>query len=354
MAGQKNYVRFFRDIGIGDVPLVGGKNAALGELYRELIPLGVRSPNGFAVTVEGYRDLLAAGGLWRALHTTLEGLHANDIADLQRRAKRAREIVYGASLPEDLDRQIRNAYRELKAGYGESLRVAVRSSATAEDLPTASFAGQQDSFLNISGEAQVLDACKRCYASLFTDRAVHYRFDQRFDHFDVALSIGIEKMVRSDLAASGVLFTLDTETGFRDVVLISATYGLGENIVQGNVDPDDFTVFKPTFEQGYRQVLRRELGSKKLKMILDDRDGETATRNIETSAEERERYCLTDAEVLTLAEYGIKVEKHFSAKAGHAVAMDIEWAKDGIDNQLYLVQARQETVASRKDRASHR
>ncbi len=357
MSGDYRFIRFFRDIGIGDIGEVGGKNAALGELYRELSREGVKSTNGFAVTVAAYRELISAPGVLPALHQALDGLNPNDVDSLRRRAARARQIVYEARLPEPIEAEIIRGYRALQAEYGDGLSLAVRSSATAEDLPNASFAGQQDSFLNVHGDVALLDACKRCCASLFTDRAIHYRLDQKFDHFSVALSIGIEKMVRSDLAASGVMFTLDTETGFRDVVLISGSYGLGENIVQGNVDPDDFYVFKPTFEQGYRQVLRRELGTKRLKMIFDDGGAvggdlggaRAATRNIDTDERERGRFCITDEDVMTLADYALKVERHFSAKAGKPVAMDMEWAKDGVDGALYLVQARPETVASRRN-----
>ncbi len=346
MSSSYRYLRFFRDIALADVPLVGGKNASLGEMYRELTPQGVKIPDGFAVTAEAYRYVLDRAQAWEGLRAALDGLDPDDMGDLARRARRAREIVYGAGLPEDLGREIRAAYGELRAEYGEDLSVAVRSSATAEDLPTASFAGQQDTYLNVRGEEGLLDACRRCFASLFTDRAIHYRIDQGFDHFKVALSIGVMKMVRSDLAASGVMFSLDTETGFRDVVFITAAYGLGENVVQGAVDPDEFYVHKPTFERGCRAVLRRALGSKKIKMIYAHGRTREATRNVPTSPEERARFCIDDADVLTLADYALKVERHYSAKVGHDRPMDMEWAKDGIDGALYLVQARPETVAS--------
>ncbi|HTT05775.1 MAG TPA: phosphoenolpyruvate synthase [Steroidobacteraceae bacterium] len=352
MDAPYRYIRFFRDIGIGDVPLVGGKNAALGEMYRSLTPQGIRVPNGFAITAEAYRYVLAQAHGVEALHAVLDGLDANDADDLAARGARAREIVYRAALPTDLRDEILRAYRQLREEYGEDLSVAVRSSATAEDLPTASFAGQQETYLNVSGEERLLDACRRCFASLFTDRALHYRVDQHFDHFRVALSIGVMKMVRSDLACSGIMFSLDTDSGFRDVVLISASYGLGENIVQGIVDPDDFLVFKPTLASGFRQVLRRELGSKKLKLVYgpstDAGAGTVTTANVETSAQERARYCLSDAEVVALAEQAVLIERHFSARSGHPTPMDMEWAKDGLDHQLYLVQARPETVASQK------
>jgi len=340
------YVRWFRELSLADVPLVGGKNASLGELYRELTPQGVKVPNGFAITAAAYRHALDEAGAWPALREALDGLDPDDVSDLAERAARAREIVYGAGLPAGLREEILAAHADLVAEYGPGLSVAVRSSATAEDLPTASFAGQQETYLNVRGGEALLDACRRCFASLFTDRAIHYRIDRGFDHFKVALSIGVMKMVRADLAASGVMFSLDTESGFRDVVFITAAYGLGENVVQGAVDPDEFYVHKPTFEQGYRAVLRRKLGAKKIKMVYAPARIREAVRNVPTSPEERERYCIGDADVLRLAEYAIKVERHYSDKAGEHRPMDMEWAKDGIDGELYLVQARPETVRS--------
>ncbi|HDH08868.1 MAG TPA: phosphoenolpyruvate synthase, partial [Gammaproteobacteria bacterium] len=239
MAEIENYIRWFEKLGIEDIPLVGGKNASLGEMYRELTPQGVKIPNGFAITADAYRYMLDKAGAWDALYEALDGLDASDVNDLARRGAKARDIIYGATLPENLREQILTAFNGLKKQYPGNISVAVRSSATAEDLPNASFAGQQDTYLNIESEEQLLDACRRCFASLFTDRAIHYRIDQGFEHFKVALSIGVMKMVRSDLAASGVMFSLDTETGFRDVVFISGAYGLGENVVQGAVDPDE-------------------------------------------------------------------------------------------------------------------
>jgi len=341
-----NYLRFFAEIGIEDVPLVGGKNASLGEMYRNLAAQGVAVPNGFAVTAEAFRYVLQHADAVRALHAALDGLRADDLQDLAARGARAREIVYRAPLPDDLKAQILEGYRRLRQEYGEDMSLAVRSSATAEDLPTASFAGQQETYLNVQGEEQLLDACSRCFASLFTDRSIHYRIDQGFDHFKVALSIGVMKMVRSDLSSSGIMFTLDTESGFRDVVLISAAYGLGENIVQGMVDPDEFMVFKPTFESGARAVLRRLLGSKKIKMAF--KTAGAGTQNVATPAADAERFSLEDEDVLRLADYALKIERHYSGQASRAVPMDIEWAKDGIDGRLYVVQARPETVASRR------
>ncbi len=344
MSEQANYIRWFNELTIDDVPLVGGKNASLGEMYRELTQQGIQIPNGFAVTAEAYRYVLDRADAWKALHQALDDLNPDDVADLARRARKAREIIYAAPFPEDLEQQIIKAFIQLKGQYGDDLSVAVRSSATAEDLPSASFAGQQDTYLNIRGDQALLDSCKRCFASLFTDRAIHYRVDQGFDHFKLALSIGIMKMVRADLDASGVMFSLDTESGFTDVVFITGAYGLGENVVQGAVDPDEFYVHKPTFEQGHRAVLRRTLGAKKIKMVYSG--GRTTTHNIVTSVEERNRFCISDADVLTLADYAIKIEKHYSAQAGQAKPMDIEWAKDGLDGTLYIVQARPETVVS--------
>ena len=346
----KRYLRSFEEIGIEDVALVGGKTAALGELYRKLTLQGVHVPNGFAITAEAYRYVLTQAGAWGPLRDALDGLKPDDLADLARRGRRAREIVYGAQLPDDLKREILEAYRGLQAQYSPDLTLAVRSSATAEDLPTASFAGQQDTYLNVHGDEKLLEACRRCFASLYTDRSIHYRVDHGFDHLKVSLSIGVMKMVRSDLAASGIMFSLDTESGFPDVVLISAAYGLGENIVQGLIDPDEFMVFKPTLERGQRAVLRRTRGSKKIKMVYADGGTRETTRNVPTPQADRERFCITDADVLTLADYAIKIERHFSSTAGHLEPMDMEWAKDGVDGQVYILQARPETVASQKRR----
>ena len=341
MAAPK-YVRFFEEFGIGDVPLVGGKNASLGEMYRNLAGPGVRVPNGFAVTADAYRHVLEEAGALERLHAILDDLDPSDVADLARRAKKAREVVLGAPLPADLTVEILEAYGRLQDQYGMEVSLAVRSSATAEDLPTASFAGQQETFLNIRGEQSLLDSCRRCFASMFTDRAIHYRSDQGFDQFKVALSIGIMKMVRSDLAASGVMFTLDTESGFRDVVFVTGSWGLGENVVQGAVDPDEFYVHKPTYEAGHHAVLRRRLGDKAVKMIFVEGGTRRTTRNVPTPRADRERFCLTDADVLELAGAAIAVERHYGRP------MDIEWAKDGVDGKIYLVQARPETVASQR------
>ncbi len=348
MFEQRNYILWFNELTIEDVPLVGGKNASLGEMYRELKPQGIQIPNGFAVTAEAYRYVLerAQEQGWPELHKALDNLDPENVTDLAKRALKAREIIYAAPFPEDLEQQIIKAYGELKNQYGEELSVAVRSSATAEDLPTASFAGQQDTFLNIRGEQALLNACKHCFASLFTDRAIHYRVDQGFDHFKLALSIGIMKMVRSDLSSSGVMFSLDTESGFKDVVFITGAYGLGENVVQGAVDPDEFYVHKSTFKLGHQAVLRRTLGAKKIKMVYSDGRTRESTSNIVTSTDERNRFCISDDDVLTLADYAIKIEKHYSVKAGLTKPMDMEWAKDGLDGVLYIVQARPETVVS--------
>jgi pyruvate,water dikinase len=348
MSSPYRFIRWFDEIGVDDVPLVGGKNASLGELYQKLTPQGVHVPNGFAITADAYRHVLDTAGTWNVLHEALDHLEAGNVSQLAVAGARAREAVYAAPLPSDLEREIREAYRHLKAEYGDTLTVAVRSSATAEDLPTASFAGQHESYLHIQGEAQLLDACKKCFASLFTDRAIHYRIDKGFDHFKLALSVGVMKMVRSDLAASGVIFTLDTESGFRDVVFITGAYGLGENVVKGAVDPDEFYVFKPTFERGHRRVLRRVLGSKKIKMIYAQGQTRDTTRNVPTDQAERQRFCIADDEALTLADAAIKIERHYSAHAGASVPMDIEWAKDGSDDRLYIIQARPETVVSQR------
>jgi pyruvate,water dikinase len=341
-------VRWFSTIRLEDVPLVGGKNASLGELYSELGAAGVRVPNGFALTAAAYRDALTAADAWPKLHALLDGLDITDVATLAEQAKQARDIVYHATGTEALRQAIADAYRQLEAEYGPDVAVAVRSSATAEDLPTASFAGQHESYLNIRGTQDLFEACRLCFASLFTDRGIVYRVNNGFDHFKVALSVGVMKMVRSDMASSGVIFTLDTESGFRDVVFITGAYGLGENVVQGKVDPDEFYVHKPTFLQGHRTVLRRSLGQKQFALRLAEGHVGSTTRDQTMTEAARSRFCIEDSEVLTLAGCAIRIEQHYSAQAGHPVPMDIEWAKDADDGKLYIVQARPETVASRR------
>ena len=340
-----DYIRRFSDIRLNDVALVGGKNASLGELYSTLSEEGVCVPNGFVLTAEAYRNALAAAKAWEPLHRLLDTLDKRRIELLAERAAEARQIVYQATGDKGLLEQTIRAYRELEVEYGANVAVAVRSSATAEDLPSASFAGQHESFLNVRGGDQLFDACRRCFASIFTDRAISYRIDNGFDHFKVGLSVGVMKMVRADRAASGVMFTLDTESGFREVVFVTGVYGLGENIVQGAVDPDEFYVHKPTFRAGKRAVLSRALGGKQLRMVYADHGG---TKNITVPKAERERFCLADAEVLKLAADAIKIEDHYSNIAGHPTPMDIEWAKDGVDGQLYIIQARPETVVSQR------
>ncbi len=347
------YIKWFNEIGIEDIPEVGGKNASLGEMYRNLMVEGVRVPNGFAVTAAAYRYVLDFNDIWTKLHKALDGLDPDDVNDLQARGAKARAIVYGCQLPEDLQYEIIVQYARLKQEYGDEVSLAVRSSAIAEDSPEASFAGQNDTYLNITSEEALLDAYKRCLASNFTDRSIHYKYDNHFDYYKVYLCVVVMKMVRSDRGASGVMFSLDTETGFRDVVFINAALGLGENVVQGTIDPDSFYVHKPTFEKGYRAVLKRRLGKKEKRMVFSDtinldNIAVEYTRNIDTTPAERGRFCITDDDVMVLADYAIKVENHYSQQAGFHKPMDMEWAKDGIDGQLYMVQARPETVASQK------
>ena len=345
---KSKYIRWFEETTIDDVPIVGGKNASLGEMYRELTSKGVKIPNGFSVTAEAYWYVLKAGGILEKLKSTMEGLDTSDVSELSKRGKAARDLILGAGIPDELWEEIKTAYDRLCEQYGENTDVAVRSSATAEDLPTASFAGQQETYLNIRGYPGLRDACIRCFASLFTDRAISYRVTNKFDHFKVALSIGIMKMVRSDLASSGVIFTLDTETGFRDVVFITGAYGLGENIVQGQVNPDEFYVFKPTFRQGFKPIIKKKVGSKEIKMIYGRGDSKVLTRNIEVPEADRLRFCLSDEEVLKLSGYAIAIEDHYSEKYEESRPMDIEWAKDGITGELFIVQARPETVQSQR------
>ena len=345
------YIRFFNEIKLSDIPLVGGKNASLGEMYQELVPQGVKVPNGFAITADAYWDLLKKGGIMETLQETLNGIDRHNIADLERRGKMARDLILGVSIPADMWAEIEEAYGLLGKEYGDSPDVAVRSSATAEDLPTASFAGQQDTYLNIRGLQQLREACLKCFASLYTDRAISYRVDHGFDHFSIALSICVMKMVRSDKGSSGVLFTLDTETGFRDVVFITGAYGLGENVVQGNVDPDEFYVYKPTFKTGHRSIIRKNMGKKQFRMVYASGNAKVTVANERVSAEEAQTFCLSDDEILTLTDYAIKVEEHYTRKAGVDRPMDMEWAKDGVSGELFLVQARPETVESQKNKA---
>jgi pyruvate, water dikinase len=343
---QSTFIRWFEEIGLGDVPLVGGKNASLGELYRELAAAGVRVPNGFAVTADGYRYFMRATGLAGSVERIARGWARGDLADLAERGLAIRQAILATPLPADLQEAILAAYEAL--GGGTPLDVAVRSSATAEDLPDASFAGQQETYLNVRGRAALLDACHRAFASLFTDRAISYRADKGFDQVPIALSVGVQRMVRSDLATSGILFTLDTETGFRDVVLINGSYGLGEPIVQGSVTPDEYCVFKPTLAQGFRPILQKTLGSKEFKLVYDE-GGSRAVKTVPVAPGDRARWALDDEEILTLARWGCAIEEHYSRAHGAPTPMDIEWAKDGVTGELFVVQARPETVHARAD-----
>jgi len=337
------FVRWFDEVGLDDSALVGGKNASLGEMYRHLSAQGVRVPYGFAITAEAYRRVLAAGGLETRIRQELAGLDTRDLQNLRASGKAIRGALLDAPLPRDLETEIVAAYERLCQAYGPDTDVAVRSSATAEDLPEASFAGQQETYLNVHGVQALLEACRKCFASLFTDRAISYRVDKGFDHLGIALSIGVQKMVRSDLSASGVMFTIDTESGFRDVVLINATYGLGESLVQGIVTPDEFYVFKPTLRQGFRPILQRRLGGKESKLVYDE-EGSKLTRTVPVPPADRQRFAIADDDVLQLARWACIIEEHYSARRGRPTPMDIEWAKDGISGDLFVLQARPETV----------
>ncbi|MEP2774504.1 MAG: phosphoenolpyruvate synthase [Luteolibacter sp.] len=342
------FIKWFADTTIADVPLVGGKNASLGEMVRELAGKGVKVPDGFAITADAYRYFIREAKLDEFIRTTLADLDTHDMANLSQRGHAVREAIRSAPVPEDLQKLIGEAYAKLQGEAGVPLDVAVRSSATAEDLPDASFAGQQETYLNVQGISALLETCRRCFASLFTDRAISYRVDKEFDHFKVALSIGVQRMVRSDLACSGVMFTIDTESGFRDAVLISAAYGLGENVVQGSVTPDEYTVFKTTLKTGHRPILQKTVGSKEFKLIYDSGGGKMV-KNVPVAPADRAKLALTDDEVLQLARWGCIVEEHYSAKRGEHAPMDLEWAKDGNTGDLFIVQARPETVQSRKN-----
>jgi len=341
------FIKWFAEIRIDDVPLVGGKNASLGEMFRELTPKGVQVPDGFAITAEAYRHFLREAKLDQRVRELLAGLDTQDMENLRQRGHAVRHAILAAELPAELEREIVAAYDTLQGSAARPVDVAVRSSATAEDLPDASFAGQQETYLNVSGHAALLDTVRRCFASLFTDRAISYRTDQGFDHFKVALSVGVQRMVRSDLAASGVMFTLDTETGFRDAVLINAAYGLGENVVQGSVNPDEYYVFKPTLKTGFKPILQKIVGTKEFKLIYDVGGGKMV-KNVPVPPGDRVKFAINDDEILQLARWACLIEDHYSARQGQSTPMDIEWAKDGHTGELFIVQARPETVQSRK------
>jgi pyruvate,water dikinase len=345
MADIYRYIRWFEDLNSTDVPLVGGKNASLGEMIGTMKEKGIRVPGGFATTSDAYREFLDANDLSEKLETRLAELERGEksLGDV---GKTIRRLFLRASFPVEVEGEIRRAYRDLcRRHEAENADVAVRSSATAEDLPDASFAGQQETFLNVTGEDELLNACRKCYASLFTDRAISYRREKGFDHMKVALSIGVQKMVRSDMAGAGVMFSIDTETGFPDVVVINAAWGLGENVVQGTVIPDEYMVFKPLLDHDrFRPVIEKALGSKGKKMVYAA-GGKGTTRNVDTTADERKSFVLTDDEILRLARWGVAIEEHYG------MPMDMEWAKDGDSGEIFIVQARPETVQSHRQAA---
>ncbi|MBW3019830.1 phosphoenolpyruvate synthase, partial [Candidatus Woesearchaeota archaeon] len=345
---SKSLVLWFDEIGISDVPLVGGKNASLGEMYQNLTKKGVNVPDGFAVTAYAYEYTLKSTNAQDKIKKILKGLKTKDIKNLQDTGREIRELIKNIELPSTLYYEISHAYRKLQKKYGKDCDVAVRSSATAEDLPDASFAGQQETYLNIKGINNLINACKKCFASLFTNRAISYREDKGFNHFDVKLSIGIQKMVRSDLASSGVMFSIDTESGFKDAALITGAYGLGENVVQGAVNPDEYYVYKPTLKKGFKPIIKKSVGEKKIKMVYTN-DGNKPVKNVPVPEVDRKKFVLTDDEILKLAEWACIIEDHYTKKHDKYTPMDMEWAKDGTSGKLYIVQARPETVASQKD-----
>ena len=345
---MNNWIRWFSETSLSDIPSVGGKNASLGEMYRELAGRGVQVPNGFAITADAYWHFLSQTGTDKKIRQILDMLNPDDMQSLRECGQSIRQTIIAAELPIDLQAAIADAYDNLSGGTGRSLDVAVRSSATAEDLPDASFAGQQETYLNVQGRSPLLETCKRCFASLFTDRAISYRRHKGFDDFRIGLSIGVQRMVRSDLATSGVMFSIDTETGFRNAVLINAAYGLGENVVQGAVNPDEYLVFKPTLASGFRPILQKRLGNKEFKLIYDVGGGRM-TRNVPVPEVDRARFAITDEEILTLSRWACIIEDHYSQKRGVFTPMDMEWAKDGITGELWIVQARPETVQSQKE-----
>ncbi|EDP74570.1 pyruvate, water dikinase [Hydrogenivirga sp. 128-5-R1-1] len=342
-------VLWLDELSIEDIPVAGGKNASLGEMIKNLSPLGINIPYGFVVTSIAYYKFIEFNKLKEKIREALEGLNVNDVADLAKRGYAVRELIKGGEFPPELEELIKEYYNKLSERYNtHAVDVAVRSSATAEDLPDASFAGQQETYLNVVGAENVLTAIKNCFASLFTDRAISYRESFGFDHFNVGIAVGVQKMVRSDVGASGVMFTLDTETGFKDVVVINAIYGLGELIVQGMVTPDEYMVFKPTFQKGYSAIIEKKLGRKDRRMVYGS--GEERVKIVNVPIADQKRFALEDDEILKLAEWGTLIEKHYSEKKGKWTPMDVEWAKDGMLNELFVVQARPETVHSRKEK----
>ncbi|MEH1942186.1 MAG: phosphoenolpyruvate synthase [Nostoc sp.] len=345
-AQERSLILWFDEVGIADIPVVGGKNASLGEMIQQLTPKGINVPTGFATTAYAYRYFIQSAGLEPKLRKLFADLDVEDVKNLRERGKKARSLLIHTPFPIELREAIATAYHSLCERYNAETDVAVRSSATAEDLPDASFAGQQETYLNVVGAEGVLAACHKCFASIFTDRAISYRHTKGFDHFSIALAVGVQKMVRSDLATSGVMFSIDTETGFKDAALITAAYGLGENVVQGSVNPDEYYVFKPTLKAGFRPIINKKLGSKELKMIYDD--GSKFTKNVSVPPRERGKFALNDEEILQLANWACLIEDHYSQVHGISTPMDIEWAKDGITNELFIVQARPETVQSQK------
>ncbi len=360
---DQQLVLWLDQLRLEDVPIVGGKNASLGEMIQQLTPQGIRVPSGFATTSHAYRYFIEKTGLDAQLREVLGGFDINDVTELRRRGRKARSLILNAVFPDDLKAAILTAYHQMCEAAGQSLclgnesclagnthtevDVAVRSSATAEDLPDASFAGQQETYLNVYGDQAVLIACKKCYASLFTDRAISYRTTKHFDHFEVALSVCIQRMVRSDLATSGVMFSIDTETGFENAVLITAAYGLGENVVQGTVNPDEYVVFKPTLKSGHKPILNKRLGTKALRMVYDT-TGTELTKNEPVPLADQGRYAIDEADILQLAHWACTIEAHYTQLRGTPSPMDIEWAKDGLTGELFIVQARPETVQSQK------
>jgi pyruvate,water dikinase len=342
MKRSEKFIFWFKEIGIRDVSLVGGKNASLGEMYQKLTNKGVKVPNGFAISAYAYHYLLERAGIKDEIQKALKGLNPHNMNDLAKRGSKARELILESKIPPELERRIIAAYREMQKTCGTDCDVAVRSSATAEDLPDASFAGQQETYLNIRGEYALLDACRKCFASLFTNRAIAYREEKGFDHFSIGLSIAVQRMVRSDLASSGVMFSIDTESGFQNAVFITGAYGLGENVVQGAVNPDEFYVFKPTLIKGFKPILSKKLGNKKIKMVYNH-EIVRPVKNIKVPKADRRKFCLSDKEILQLAKWAVIIENHYKRP------MDIEWAKDGRTGQLFIVQARPETVQSQRD-----
>ena len=345
---QNRYIVDLEDVRLSDLNLVGGKNASLGEMIQNLSNLGVDIPSGFAITVDAYWDFILHNKLDNKIKSLIKNIKEDDIISLNKNGLEIRQLIQNGEWPEDIKEEIKNGYTMLSQKYGSDITdVAVRSSATAEDLPNASFAGQQETYLNVRGVEEIFTSVRNCFSSLFTNRAISYRDNFGFDHFDVGLSVCIQKMVRSDLSSAGVAFSLDTESGFKDVVLLNGSYGLGELVVQGMVSPDEFLIFKPTLKNNFSAIIEKKMGKKSEKMIYSNDPGQLV-KTVHVSNTQQDQFCITDKQALQLANWVCIIEDYYTKLKGHWCPIDVEWAIDGLSEKLFIVQARPETIHSRK------